>query len=82
MAPKVPEIPPQSPVVDPGLLTLLAEGPLTRQHRTDGLIAGERFGRRRRVTDEERELSWTGRVAGPRFLLPQQAFGASRGIYV
>jgi hypothetical protein len=33
MAPKAPEIPPQSPVVDPGLLTLLAEGPLTRQQR-------------------------------------------------
>src|SRR5262245_30300217 len=57
-------------------------GPLTRQHRPDGLIASERFGRRRRVTDEEWELSWTGRVAGHRFLLPQQAFEASRGIYV
>jgi hypothetical protein len=82
MAPKASEIPPQSPIIDAGLLALSAEGPLTRQHRTEGLIAGEGFRRRRRVTDEERELRWTGRVAGHRFLLRQQAFGASKGIYV
>src|SRR5688500_9664223 len=82
MALKAPEIPPQSPIIDSGLLALLAEGPLTRQHRPDGLTAGEGFRRRRRVTDEGRELRCTGRVAWHRFLLPQQAFGASRGIYV
>ena len=33
MAPLTPEITPQSPIINPSLLALLAEGPLTRQHR-------------------------------------------------
>jgi hypothetical protein len=82
MAPKASEIAPQSPIVDPGPSALLAEGPLTGQHRAKGFIAGEGFRRRRGVTDKERELKCRRRVAGHRFLLSQHASGASRGIYV
>jgi hypothetical protein len=82
MAPKAPEITPQSPIADPGLVALLAEGPLTGQHRAKGFIAGEGFRRRRGVTDKERELKCRRRLAGHRFLLSQDASGVSRGIYV
>ena len=82
MTPKAPEITPQSLIVDPGPLALLAEGALPRQHRVKGFIAGEGFGRRRGGTDKERELKYARRVAGHRFFLSQHASGASRGIHV
>ena len=67
MALKAPEITPQSPIVDPGLLALLAERPLTRQHRTEGLIAGEGCRRRHGVTDEQGQLRGMGCKARQNF---------------
>jgi hypothetical protein len=76
------EVPPQPPIIDAGQLALLWEGPLALQHRSEGFIAGQGFGRRRRVMNEERELRRTDRIAGHRLLLSQRASRASRGIYV
>jgi hypothetical protein len=38
ITPKAPQIPPQPPIVDAGLLTLLPQGPLACEHRANGLI--------------------------------------------
>jgi hypothetical protein len=40
IAPKAPQIPPQTPIVNPGPLALLPQGPLTLQHRANGFITG------------------------------------------
>jgi hypothetical protein len=72
IASKAPQIPPQPPIVDPGLLTLPPRGPLTFQNRANGLITGQGFRILNGVTDEEGELRRMGRVAGHRFLLHQQ----------
>ena len=79
---KAPQVPPQPPIIEAGQWALLWEGPLAPQHRSDGFIAGQGCGRRRGVTDEERELRHTGRIAGPRFLLSQHASRSLRGVYV
>jgi hypothetical protein len=39
-APKAPQIPPQPPIVHPGLLALLPQGLLAFEHGANGLITG------------------------------------------
>jgi hypothetical protein len=67
------KVPPQPPIIDASQLALLWQGPLALQHRSEGFIAGQGFGRRRRVMHEERELRRMGRIAGHRLLLSQRA---------
>ncbi len=79
---KAPQVPPPPPIIDADQSALLWEGPLALQHRSDGFIAGQGFGRRRRVMNEKRELRRTGRIAGHRLPLSQHASKPLRGIYV
>ena len=44
IAPKAPQIPPQPPLVDPSLLTLLSQGPLALENRANSLIAANASG--------------------------------------
>src|SRR5918912_1356591 len=71
-APKALQIPPEPPIVHPGLLTLPPQGPLAFGHRANGLIADEGFRVPNGVMNEETELRGIDRVAGHRFLLHQQ----------
>jgi hypothetical protein len=79
---KAPQVPPPPPIIDAGPLALLPQGPLTLQHRSEGFIAGQGFGRRRRVMHEERKLRRRGRIAGHRLRLSQHVSRPLRGIYV
>ena len=72
ITPKAPQIPPQAPIGDTGLVTLLAEGPLACEHRANGLITSESVRVPDGVVDEEGQLQRRDRVAGHRFLLHQQ----------
>jgi hypothetical protein len=72
ITPNAPQISPQPPIIDPGLVALLPQGPLACEHRANGLITGESVRVAHGVMDEEREWRRMGRVAGHRFLLDPQ----------
>ena len=57
-------ISPQPPIIDPGLVALLPQGPLAFEHRANGLITGSGVRLPNGVMDEEGELRRMGRVAG------------------
>jgi hypothetical protein len=54
--PKASQISPQPPIIDPGLVALLPQGPLACEHRANGLITGEGVRVPHGVMDEEGEL--------------------------
>jgi hypothetical protein len=53
ITPNAPQISPQPPIIDPGLVARLPQGPLACEHRANGLVTGEGVRVAHGVMDEE-----------------------------
>src|SRR5262245_25596854 len=72
ITPQAPQLSPQPPSIDPGLVAPLPQGPRACEHRAHGLITGSGVRVAHSVMDEAGKWRRIGPVAGHRCLLDPQ----------